>query len=183
MRLDTLYLSVLGLATVTLARNIPRDVLVRQASGCSISNQLPSEFAIRSFAGQSTNGGETLSSFDFGYLETKNNITTHCYFNSTSPNAGPTDRTPRFACENAITQFIYQDQRLTLIQAICPDTNGVASVEAAGAADVELECGSSNTTANAAESCKSKDEEFSGKFSSLNPTPASLDRARGGETA
>ena len=124
MRLDTLYLSVVGLSTVTLARNIPRDVLVRQTSGCSISNQLPSEFSIRSFAGQSTNGGETLSSFDFGYLETKNNITTHCYFNSTSPNAGPTDRTPRFACENAITQFIYQDQRLTLIQAICPDANG-----------------------------------------------------------
>ena len=124
MRLETLYLACLSLASIALARTIPTSKVARQAAGCNPSERLPTEFNVLNFTGQSLDGGETLASFDFGYLEKTNNVTTQCHFNSSSPGAGPPGRTPRFACDNKSTQFIYQNQRLTLIQAICPDANG-----------------------------------------------------------
>lgn len=124
MRFHILCSTWLGLAAMAVARNIPMPKLARQADNCDISKHLPAEFSIRDFNGQSTDSGETLTSFNFGYLEKTNNVMTQCHFNSSSENVGPPDRTPRFACENKITKFIYQDQRITLIQAICPDANG-----------------------------------------------------------
>lgn len=90
------------------------------SGGCS----LPEEFFIQNFVAESADGGATLDSFEFGYLNSLTDIDTTCYYNETSVPIELGGRTPRYECEDGIVQFIFQDSRLTMIELACPEEDG-----------------------------------------------------------
>ena len=57
----------------------------------------------------------------FGFIDSLTKVQTTCSMNDTSKPGGPSNDTPRFACDNPRVQFIWQAGDLTLIEQTCPN--------------------------------------------------------------
>ena len=85
----------------------------------------PARFEVQDFTIWTPAAGNNASTvINFGYLDKGTNLQTSCHFNGTSQNTMPAGYTPRFACENSYVEFIWQDEKLTMIEAACPDDTG-----------------------------------------------------------
>lgn len=85
----------------------------------------PEAFEIQNFTTWTPAPGSNASAtIDFGYLDTSTSLQTSCHYNATSPNVGNPNLTPRYACDNANVEFIWQNGTLTIIEAACPEDTG-----------------------------------------------------------
>jgi hypothetical protein len=64
------------------------------------------------------------STIDFGFFDKSTDIQTPCHYNSTSKNVGRPGLAARYACDNQIVEFIWQNGTLTLIETACPGATG-----------------------------------------------------------
>ncbi|PNH37848.1 hypothetical protein VD0004_g8955 [Verticillium dahliae] len=139
--------------------------------------QLPDEFSIQNFVADSADGGKTLDSYEFGFFDDSTTVDTSCLFNSTSKAVNNDGRTPRYSCNDARVNFIWQNGSLTLIEGVCAGEDGAADYEASGTAPVAITCtGGNGTTANnatatAASNCKADSADIQAKFFSIQPAP------------
>jgi hypothetical protein len=85
---------------------------------------LPDDFNIQNFTGESEDDGVMLDSFKFSFLDDSTNVTSACSFNSSSKPIGDPGRTPRYACDAPVVQFIWQNGTLTIIEEVCPGGDG-----------------------------------------------------------
>ncbi|ROT40041.1 hypothetical protein SODALDRAFT_332198 [Sodiomyces alkalinus F11] len=85
---------------------------------------LPAEFTIKNFSGNPDDGGDTLSQFEFNFQDDETDVSTLCQFNSSSEAIIIGGRTARYACNDPLVQFIWQDAALTMIEKACPDEQG-----------------------------------------------------------
>ena len=87
---------------------------------------LPRSYTIKNFSGKSNDTGETLSSYDFTFVDSATKTTTLCHFNSTSTSTTPPGLTPRYACENGEVKFIWEedDKDLWMVERVCPGPDG-----------------------------------------------------------
>jgi hypothetical protein len=85
----------------------------------------PEEFEILNFTSWTPAPGSNASStIDFGYVDKSTNLQTSCHYNATSQNVARPQLTPRYACDNAVVQFIWQNGTLTMIETACPGSTG-----------------------------------------------------------
>lgn len=61
---------------------------------------------------------------NFGYFDQSTNLQTSCHYNATSRNVAQPQLTPRYACNNGVVEFIWQNGTLTVIEAACPGDAG-----------------------------------------------------------
>ena len=73
-------------------------------------------------------GSNASMTIDFGYVDESTNIETSCHYNATSKNVARPQLTPRYACDNSVVEFIWQNGTLTMIEAACPDAGLVSAV-------------------------------------------------------
>jgi hypothetical protein len=168
---------------------VPKSFAVMTSeAGCT----LPEGFHLQHFAGESKDGGKTFDSLDFGFLDNSTSIATPCHFNSSSKAVGQPDRTPRYACDNSLIEFIWQNSSLTMIEGACPGTNGLVSdacvdycgelsanvwsissvhYEASGTVTITLICDAA-TSCGGRSMCKANATDIPGKYFSLEPTAA-----------
>ncbi|KAM0281917.1 hypothetical protein ACHAQH_003262 [Verticillium albo-atrum] len=152
--------------------SLPQDIAALVATD---DCQLPDEFSIQNFVAESADGGKTLGSFEFGFLDDSTTVDTSCLFNSTSEAVNDDGRTPRYACNDARVNFIWQNESLTLIEGVCAGEDGAADYEASGTAPVALTCNgsngtvASNETATGGNNCKAGSADIQAKFFSIQP--------------
>jgi hypothetical protein len=119
-----LTLLVFGLpsALASVAYTVPQKISVLvNAAECD----LPDDFNVRSFIAESPDDvGAAVENLEFQFLDDSTKLSTRCQWNSTSAAIGDAGRTPRFACQNDLVQFIWQNQTLTVIEKVCPGTDG-----------------------------------------------------------
>jgi hypothetical protein len=85
---------------------------------------LPEGFEVQNFQiWTPAPGNNRTSVINFGYRDNSTSIVTACHFNQTSVNVGPAGLTPRYACDNKIVEFIWQNGTLTLVEKACPQSN------------------------------------------------------------
>ncbi|KAM0329886.1 hypothetical protein ACHAQA_004051 [Verticillium albo-atrum] len=172
------FLSLLLLAAPTTnamaayMASLPQEIAALVAAD---DCQLPDEFSIQNFVAESANGGKALDSFEFGFVDDSTVVDTSCFFNSTSEAVNNDGRTPRYACNDARVNFIWQNGSLTLIEGVCPGEDGAADYEASGTAPVKLTCNGSNSTVVRNETgagqsnCKADSTDIQAKFFSIQP--------------
>lgn len=83
----------------------------------------PQEFVVKNFYTWTPEFGNNHSAIvEFDYTDTTviPNIETKCHFNDTSVNVGPKDLAARYACENNLVEFIWNQHELTLVESVCP---------------------------------------------------------------
>jgi hypothetical protein len=86
---------------------------------------LPEGFEIRNFQRWTpADGNDASPTLQFGYADNSTGLQTSCQFNSTSKNVADPDRAARYACDDPLTQFIWQDDTLTVIETACPGASG-----------------------------------------------------------
>ncbi|KAJ4297132.1 hypothetical protein N0V88_004050 [Collariella sp. IMI 366227] len=110
----------------------------------------------------------------FEYSDNSTSIETKCHFNETSVNVGPVGLAPRYACENNIVTFIWQNEALTMIEKACPNGSMSRSFEASGLVRPKLDvCGMTprNTTIGEGNFCVANPGRLAARFTSLQPTP------------
>jgi hypothetical protein len=66
-------------------------------------------------------GSNASMTIDFAYLDESTRIETSCHYNATSQNVARPEITPRYACDNTDVEFIWQNGKLTMIEAACPE--------------------------------------------------------------
>ncbi|KAL2022657.1 hypothetical protein VTK56DRAFT_4738 [Thermocarpiscus australiensis] len=142
-----------------------------EADGCA----LPDEFEIRSFeiwSPAARNNNHT-AVINFSYADEDTGIQTSCHYNSTSLNVGPVGLVPRYACDNDVVQFIWQNGTLTVIEKACPEIGLPRGFEASGSVIPELSCVETqrNGTFGEGNSCVATKPSIVGNFTSLQPTP------------
>lgn len=82
---------------------------------------LPQSFAVHNFQIWSPAADNNRSAIiDFGYSDKSTSIETSCHYNSTSANVGPQGLDPRYACDNGVVEFMWQNGTLVLIEKACP---------------------------------------------------------------
>ena len=88
---------------------------------------LPDDYQVMDFAGTSVDGG-SLESFDFTFFDDSTLIKTTCHLNDSSiPIEYPDRPTKRWPCDDELVQFIWQEDKLILIERVCPDDDGCVS--------------------------------------------------------
>ncbi|KAF9879074.1 hypothetical protein CkaCkLH20_03307 [Colletotrichum karsti] len=173
MKLSLLFIAApAAQAMVSYMASVPDNVMaMADAGNCA----LPDDFQIQNFAAQSTDG-KTADSLDFTFNDDSTSLNTECHLNASSvpvPSNGATDR---FSCDNALVQFIWQNETITIIEKVCPGDDGVADYEASGTAEVPLECdGAAGNGTQArrrmrrAGACKSTSDDIRARFFSIQP--------------
>ncbi|KAL2883827.1 hypothetical protein SGCOL_000976 [Colletotrichum sp. CLE4] len=165
-------------AAVSYMSAVP-DTLMAMVESSEDCN-LPDDFQIQNFAAESADG-KTADSLDFTFNDDSTILNTQCHLNASSVPVPGDGRTPRYACDNASVQFIWQNGTMTVIEKVCPGDDGAADYEASGTATVPLVCdgGAANRTGNAARShrrtrraavaCKSNSDDIRSRFFSIQP--------------
>ncbi|KAK3337469.1 hypothetical protein B0T19DRAFT_74287 [Cercophora scortea] len=110
---------------------------------------------------------------DFELIDDSTGINTPCQFNETSVSSGPSGLTARYACDNPVVQFIWEDNVLTVIEKACPGSSSAMGFEASGSVTPPLTCvpTSSNTTFGAGSACFSSEYGIPQNYTSLQPSP------------
>lgn len=115
------FAAVASLATALpyrLPASFPKILL--QDASCI----LPLNFTVNGFqVWTPAAGNSNASTISFQYTDSLTNINTDCHLNETSISVGPSGLAPRYACDNSIVQFIWQNNTLTLIEKACPENN------------------------------------------------------------
>ncbi|KAK1503216.1 hypothetical protein CTAM01_04528 [Colletotrichum tamarilloi] len=181
MKLSLLLIAVpAAQAAVSYMSAVP-DKLMAMVEASEDCN-LPDDFQIQNFTAESADG-KTADSLDFTFNDDSTVLNTQCHLNASSVPVSGDGRTPRYACDNASVQFIWQNGTITVIEKVCPGDDGAADYEASGTAAVPLVCdgGAANGTGNAARShrrarraavaCKSNSDDIRSRFFSIQPVP------------
>lgn len=85
---------------------------------------LPEGFEVQNFQIWTPAAGNNRSEvLAFDYRDNSTSTDTKCRFNGTSANVAPAGLAPRYACDNQVVQFIWQNNTLTLIEKACPQNN------------------------------------------------------------
>lgn len=85
----------------------------------------PEAFEVQNFTNFTPAPGSNASStIDFGYFDESTSLQTACHYNATSKNVGQPGLTARYACDNDIVEFIFQNGTLTMIEMACPGDTG-----------------------------------------------------------
>lgn len=86
---------------------------------------LPEGFEIHDFQTWTpAEGNNASATLQFGYVDKSTGLETACQYNSTSKNGGSQDSAARYACDNPLAQFIWQNDILTVIETACPGASG-----------------------------------------------------------
>jgi hypothetical protein len=162
---SSLLLACLPAVLATQLAYTPPAALAAKAKDSSNNCVLPADFHVRDFSATTNSTGNSLSSFNFTYVNTVTNSSTACEYGprSTAQAPGNGGRVPRYACRDDDVSFIWQHgpKKLSLIQKVCPDSKGNAEYEAAGDLIVPLSCGQN--------ACRTNATDYTGVFTSLNP--------------
>jgi len=135
----------------------------------------PEAFDIQNFTTwTSAPGSNASSTVDFGYFDKSTNLQTSCHYNATSPNVGKPGLASRYACDNAIVEFIWQNGTLTMIETACPSNTGSERWEAAGTAKPVLDCAATSCgyTYGDGKKCTAVITDIQANFTSLEPSPS-----------
>jgi hypothetical protein len=85
----------------------------------------PEGFEIQNFTTWTpATGSNASSTIDFGYVDKSTSLQTSCHYNATSANVGKPGLAARYACDNAIVEFIWQNGTLTIVETACPADTG-----------------------------------------------------------
>ena len=126
MQLSSLLLGALpSMALAGTAYTAPA-ALAAVAKDNSNDCVLPVSYHVLHFMGGKNASASDLDKYHFKYRNTNTNLTTSCSWDTTSTSTTPEGLTPRFACADSNVKFIWQgDQnRLTVIERVCPNTRG-----------------------------------------------------------
>ncbi|KAK4240037.1 hypothetical protein C8A03DRAFT_13600 [Achaetomium macrosporum] len=169
LRLVFALAAVAHLAAASPTYKIPSAMseVLLESDGCI----LPEAFVVQDFYIWTPSAGNNSSEvINFDYADNSTSIKTKCHFNATSVNVGPEGLTPRYACDNTVVQFIWEDNRLTMIEKACPENS---QFEASGSVTPHLICSKSakNSTVGEGNACSSTEKSIAAKFTSLQPTP------------
>ena len=111
-------------AVIPLAASFPTYALPEAFTKSLLAEascSLPEVFTIRDFQTWAPAEGDKASmTIQFGYADNTTGIQTNCQYNSTSKNVAKAGRTVRYACDNSLVQFIWQEDTLTMIESVCP---------------------------------------------------------------
>ncbi|GKT41874.1 uncharacterized protein ColSpa_02055 [Colletotrichum spaethianum] len=167
-------------AAVSYMAAVPESLMAKvESSDCT----LPDDFQIQNFAAESPDGGQTVESLNFNFNDDSAILSTPCQLNASSVPVTSDGRTPRYACDDARVQFIWQNGTITVIEKVCPGDDGAADYEASGTAVVPVVCdgAAGNGTGNAARqrrrnsrravACKSNSDDIRSRFFSIQPVP------------
>ncbi|KAK4158498.1 hypothetical protein C8A00DRAFT_10757 [Chaetomidium leptoderma] len=135
---------------------------------------MPEEFVVKNFQVWTPDAGNNRSAIiNFNYSDDDTHIDTKCQFNETSVNVGPEGLTPRYACDNKLVEFIWENGTLTMVERDCPLETLNRPYEVAGTITPMLTCLASaqNSTMGAGNSCWSRPKVMAAVFISLEPTP------------
>lgn len=117
-------LAALSGAALAAYQAHPLLLQAAQQQGCD----LPQQFHITSFCGQSNNTSDSPapSFFHFNYTDPASKVDTSCRLNATSRSTTPEGLTPRYACENRDVKFIWQQDhsKLTIVERACRSPQG-----------------------------------------------------------
>lgn len=120
-----LHLFLALAAAVQLAVAFPTYKIPKAMLKFALSNSdciLPEAFVIDKFQiWTPAAGNNRTDNIFFEYSDNSTSIETKCHFNETSANVGPVGLAPRYACENNIVTFIWQNEALTMIEKACPN--------------------------------------------------------------
>ncbi|KPM37098.1 hypothetical protein AK830_g9455 [Neonectria ditissima] len=163
MHAALLLLSALPSALALHSYSVPMNLRVAEADNDDPC-VLPDDYHIVGYSSEAKSDGQTLSAFNFTFKDDTTNITTPCEFNSSSVSV-PGNGTPRYLCDNNDIEFLWQDEerRLTMIQKVCPDTNGASAYEVAGGVRLWIKCPESGGA------CATNTTDYRALFVSLNP--------------
>jgi hypothetical protein len=106
------------LAVALTAYKVPL-ALSRVAAFCVY----PEEFVVKNFqiwTPATGNNRSAVINFDYTDDSVMPAIETKCHFNETSANVGAEGLAPRYACDNSLVEFIWQNGSLTMIERACP---------------------------------------------------------------
>ncbi|KAK7418224.1 hypothetical protein QQZ08_011327 [Neonectria magnoliae] len=159
-----LLLSALSSSAVALhTYSVPMNLRVAEAENDNPC-VLPDDYHVVGFSSEAQGDGQTLSSYKFTFKDDTTNITTPCNFNSSSVSI-PGNGVPRYLCDNNDIEFIWEDadRDLTMIQKVCPGTNGASAYEVAGSVHLWIKCPESGGA------CATNTTDYRSLFVSLNP--------------
>lgn len=91
---------------------------------------LPQEFVVRDFhvwIPQADDNSSIIINFGYTDDSVMPAIVTECHLNQTSINVGAAGLAPRYACDNALVNFIWSKGTLTLIEKACPHETQLSS--------------------------------------------------------
>ncbi|KAL1877086.1 hypothetical protein VTK73DRAFT_8894 [Phialemonium thermophilum] len=138
-------------------------------AGCS----LPEGFTIANFKvwtpSQTNNASMTVQ---FAYLDKTTSIQTSCQRNASSENVGKPGLAARYACDNPLVQFIWQEETLTLVETVCPGSTGSIHYETTGSLTPQPQCSPTDCNFGSGDGtlCTSAGD-LQGNFTSLQPSP------------
>ncbi|KAJ9157482.1 hypothetical protein NKR23_g494 [Pleurostoma richardsiae] len=129
----------------------------------------PEQFTIQKLSTWTATGSNE-TSLGFTFSDQGTGITTACQKNSTSAVVSKPGLTARYACDDSMVQFIWQNSKLTVIETACSASSGF---EAAGSIAPALSCTSTNYTlaAGSGKQCTALNQTLTASFTSLEPTP------------
>lgn len=108
-------------AMVSYMEAVPDSLMAMvESTNCN----LPDDFQIQTFAAESQDGGQTVDSLDFTFNDDSTILNTPCHLNSSSVPVPSDGRTARYACDNPLVQFIWQNGTITIIEKVCPGDDG-----------------------------------------------------------
>lgn len=83
----------------------------------------PENYTVEDFS-TFTAAGSNDTTLSFNYVDEGTNITSFCQKNATSPNLSSSPyAAARYGCDNTNVKFIWQDSKLTILEAACPNTS------------------------------------------------------------
>ncbi|EAQ93339.1 predicted protein [Chaetomium globosum CBS 148.51] len=166
------------MATVQLAVASPTYKIPLALSRVAHKGQFctyPEEFVVKNFRTWTPEGGNNRSAtveFDYTDDSVMPAIETKCHFNETSVNVGPQDLAARYACENSLVEFIWNERELTMVERACPFETENRPFEAAGWVTPNMKCTLSTRNGTAdGQACSSSPSVLSAVFNSLEPRP------------
>ena len=119
-----LWIASLLATAIPLAASFPTYAIPKAFTKSFLvqaSCSLPEGFEIHNFQTWTpVEGNDESLVVQFGYVDNSTGINTSCQYNSTSKNVGKPDLAPRYACDDPLAQFIWQNEILTMIETACP---------------------------------------------------------------
>lgn len=118
-------LAAAGLASAFIAfdDSFTYDQMVRMVNDADCI--FPSNYTVSNFtAFTPTDGNSTETVIKFNFVDNGTSIVTQCEKNSTSKSTEKPGLAPRYACGNPRVQFIWQNTTLSMIEGVCPGTDG-----------------------------------------------------------
>ncbi|KAF4980125.1 hypothetical protein FZEAL_3789 [Fusarium zealandicum] len=163
MRFGLVVLSALPTSWAAHAYAVPQGLALQEADADSCN--LPDAYSIGNFKAESKDSGKTLTSLDFDFSDKDTDLTTPCHKNSSSKAIDGVGGSPRYACDNAAVEFLWDDddQKLWMMEKVCIEEDGTAQWEAGGSAHLPLKCARTG-------GCTTNSTDHRALFTSLNPS-------------